>query len=76
MDIDWDRVRVFDKEVAQMFVNMIKSSDSARSVSSLNNANMFEYTCISSRFSFCNSCKIWINDTVDKRLPVSLVFKI
>ena len=46
MDIDWDRVRVFDKEVAQMFVNMIKSSDSARSVSSMNNANMFEYTCI------------------------------
>ena len=35
MDIDWDRVRVFDKEVAQMFVNMIKSSDSARSVGPL-----------------------------------------
>ncbi|XP_061166711.1 DNA topoisomerase 3-beta-1-like [Saccostrea echinata] len=30
VDIDWERVRVFDKEVAQMFVNMIKSSDSAR----------------------------------------------
>ncbi|KAL5006758.1 hypothetical protein ScPMuIL_015564 [Solemya velum] len=28
--LDWDRVRIFDKEVCQMFVNMIKSSDTAR----------------------------------------------
>ncbi|XP_076113744.1 DNA topoisomerase 3-beta-1-like [Mytilus galloprovincialis] len=28
--LDWDRVRIFDKEVAQMFLNMIKSADSAR----------------------------------------------
>lgn len=30
VNLDWDRVRIFDKEVAQMFVNMIKSADSAR----------------------------------------------
>jgi hypothetical protein len=35
--IDWDRLRVFDKEVAQMFVNMIKSSDSARFVGTSSN---------------------------------------
>ena len=29
-NLDWERVRIFDKEVAQMFVGMIKSSDSAR----------------------------------------------
>ncbi|XP_046559637.1 DNA topoisomerase 3-beta-1-like [Haliotis rubra] len=30
LKLEWDRVRIFDKEVAQMFVNMIKSSDGAR----------------------------------------------
>ncbi|XP_060074052.1 DNA topoisomerase 3-beta-1-like [Ylistrum balloti] len=30
ISLDWDRVRIFDKEVAQMFVNMIKGVDSAR----------------------------------------------
>ncbi|KAK7099050.1 hypothetical protein V1264_003246 [Littorina saxatilis] len=29
MKLDWERVRVFDKEVAQMFVNLIRSGDKA-----------------------------------------------
>nr|KAG5699160.1 hypothetical protein BaRGS_014459 [Batillaria attramentaria] len=29
LKLDWERVRVFDKEVAQMFVNLIKSGDKA-----------------------------------------------
>ncbi|XP_067654997.1 DNA topoisomerase 3-beta-1-like [Haliotis asinina] len=33
LKLEWDRVRIFDKEVAQMFVNMIKSSDGARVLS-------------------------------------------
>ena len=28
--LDWDRVRLFDKDVAQMFVNLIKAGDGAR----------------------------------------------
>jgi DNA topoisomerase-3 len=28
--LDWDRVRVFDKEVAQMFLSMIKAAQPAR----------------------------------------------
>ena len=29
-NLDWERVRLFDKEVAQMFVGIIKSADNAR----------------------------------------------
>ena len=28
--LDWDRVRLFDKEVAQMFMNLIKGQKEAR----------------------------------------------
>ena len=30
VDISWDRVRMFDKEVAQMFVNMVKGHEHAK----------------------------------------------
>ncbi|XP_053384624.1 LOW QUALITY PROTEIN: DNA topoisomerase 3-beta-1-like [Mercenaria mercenaria] len=30
LNLDWDRVRIFDKEVAQMFMGLIKASDTAR----------------------------------------------
>lgn len=30
--VEWDRSRVFDKEVVQMFLGMIKAADSARYV--------------------------------------------
>ena len=29
LKLDWERMRVFDREVAQMFVNVIKSGDKA-----------------------------------------------
>ena len=29
LKLDWERTRVFDREVAQMFVNLIKSGDKA-----------------------------------------------
>lgn len=32
LNLDWERVRIFDKEVAQMFVGIIKSADTARYV--------------------------------------------
>ena len=28
--LDWERVRMFDKEVAQLFLNLVKTQDSAR----------------------------------------------
>ena len=28
--LDWDRVRMFDREVAQMFLNMVKGADHAK----------------------------------------------
>ena len=30
MSLDWERVRMFDREVAQMFLNMIKQESCAR----------------------------------------------
>ncbi|XP_013414482.1 DNA topoisomerase 3-beta-1 [Lingula anatina] len=36
LHLDWDRVRIFDKEVAQMFLNIVKGADKARVVNIVN----------------------------------------
>ncbi|XP_033112816.1 DNA topoisomerase 3-beta-1-like [Anneissia japonica] len=33
LNLDWERVRLFDKEVAQLFLNMVKNTDTARVLS-------------------------------------------
>ena len=61
LTLDWDRVRVFDREVGQMFVNLAKTSREAR-VRGHTNTCLINMAPVGQSYTYgpCRSvCYVW-----------------